>query len=67
MREQQTHVSCAVATANGFAMPYSPSPGSHSQESAVYRQQPASKRSCWRLPNAISNRPETGAPSVTRN
>jgi hypothetical protein len=25
MREQPDHVSCAVATANGFAMPYRPS------------------------------------------
>lgn len=64
MREQQAYVSCAVATANGFAI--RATPGSHPQESAIYRQKPASKRSRWRLPNAISKRPGT-TPSVTRN
>jgi len=67
MREQQVYVSCAVATANGFAMPYRATPGSHSQESAIYRQKPVGKRSRWRLPNATSKRPGTAAPSVTRN
>jgi hypothetical protein len=67
MREQQAYVSCAVATANGFAMPYRATSGSHPQESAIYRQKPARKRSRWRLPNAISKRPGTAAPSVTRN
>jgi len=67
MREQQAYVSCAVATANGFAMPYSATPGSHPQESAIYRQKPARKRSRWRLPSAIRKRPGTAAPSVTRN
>jgi hypothetical protein len=64
---KETHVSCAVATASGFAMPYSPRLGAHSHESAVYRQKPASKRSRRRLPNAISNRPGAAAPSVTRS
>ena len=66
MREQQAYVSCAVATANGFAMPYRAT-GSHPQESAIYRQKPARKRSRWRLPNAISKRPGTAALSVARN
>lgn len=67
MREQQGYITCAVATANGFAMPYRATPGSHSEESAIYRKKPASRRSRWRLPNAVSKRPETAAPPVTRN
>jgi len=67
MREQQAYISCAVATANGFAMPYRATPGAHPQESAIYRQKPASKRSRWRLPKVIGKRSGTTAPSVTRN
>lgn len=67
MREQQCYVACAVATANGFAMPYRATPGSYSEESAIYRKKPASKRSRWRLPGAVSKRPETAASSVIRS
>jgi hypothetical protein len=32
MREQRTYISCAVATGNGFAMPYRARPVSQSEE-----------------------------------
>ena len=67
MREQQGYITCAVATANGFAMPYRATPSSHSEESAIYRKKPASRRSRWRLPGTVSKRPETAAASVTRS
>ena len=67
MREQQGYITCAVATANCFAMPSRATPGSHSEESAIYRKKPASRRSRWRLPGTVSKRPETAAASVTRS
>ena len=67
MREQQGYIAGAVATANGFAMPYRATSTSHSEESAIYRKKPASRRSRWRLPGTVSKRQETAASSVTRS
>jgi hypothetical protein len=39
----QGYITCAVATANGFAMPYWTTPGSPLEESAIYRKKPTSQ------------------------
>jgi hypothetical protein len=47
MREQENSTACAVATANGFAMPYRSAPDSALEDDPVYRvtTAPARERS----------------------
>jgi hypothetical protein len=46
MREQENSITCTVATANGFAMPYRSAADSEAENNPVYRTtvSPARKR-----------------------
>jgi hypothetical protein len=67
MREQENSITCTVATANGFAMPYRSAADSEAENNPVYRTTvaPARKRAA-RWWAKVVNRSSGTAPSVLR-
>ena len=69
MREQENSIACAVATANGFAMPYRSAPDSEPEDSPVYRRAvpPARRRGARWWARVVSRSSGTASRSVLRS